>query len=170
MVRGPASVTGFYFVCLVVAELGPCSDVKVSYPEADGASRVTVESRAVPGQRGGAGNFARFTVGPRLTGIDQGSRVLSRVDTQISFLPIRPFGRVEVRKNSNPSRRIAVRVSFDVLLSSGTRTAGPNVPSSPRRRPNQPPRAHRPRPRVSSSHLTRRWRGESAANSSLKMP
>ena len=73
----------------------------------------------------------KFTVGPRLIGIDQGSRVLSRVDTQISFLPISPLGRVDARKNSNPSRRIDVRVSLDVLLSSGTRTAAPNVPSSP---------------------------------------
>src|SRR5215467_6370212 len=72
-----------------------------------------------------------FTVGLRLTGVDQGSRVLSRVDTQMSFVPIRPLGRLELRKNSSPSRRIAVRVSSYGLLSSGTRTAGPNDPSSP---------------------------------------
>ena len=45
---------------LVLAELFAGGDVEVSYPKVGwaGTSRVTVESRAVPGQCRGAGNFA----------------------------------------------------------------------------------------------------------------
>src|SRR5215469_6318180 len=78
-----------------------------------------------------------FTRAPRFTGVAQGSAVVSRVDTQISVSPVglvsfTPPGRVEDTNISSPSRRIAVRPSLDVLLSSGTRTADPNSQSSPR--------------------------------------
>src|SRR6266516_6763902 len=36
---------------------------------------------------GAPSNAVLLTVGPRLTGVDQGSRVVARVDTQMSWLP-----------------------------------------------------------------------------------
>jgi len=77
---------------------------------------VEVQSGSVPGE-GWRGR-------PRFTGGDQGSVVFARVETQMSFAPMplvaRPPGRLEVRKNSNPSRRIAERVSSNLVLGSVT--------------------------------------------------
>ena len=72
---------------------------------------------------------AVLIVGPRFTGVDQGSRVLSRVETHRSILPDPP-SRFDVMNISKPSFRIAVRVSRVGLLSSRTILARPNVPFS----------------------------------------
>src|SRR3989442_14313737 len=73
---------------------------------------------------------------PRFTGVDQESAVVSRVDTPISLAPIPlgtiPPGRLEARNIFNPSPRMAVRGSFDGLLSSAARAAGPKEPSGPK--------------------------------------
>src|SRR3989442_15484758 len=73
---------------------------------------------AVPShdRAGAPSSNSLFTGRPRFTGVDQGSVVVSRVDTQISLAPIplgaSPPGRLEAMNISSPSRRIAVRVSF----------------------------------------------------------
>ena len=68
--------------------------------------------------------------GPRFTGVDQGSDVLARVETHKSWPPCVP-ARSEVRISSKPSRRGVGNRSLALLLSSGTKTAGPKVPSLP---------------------------------------
>src|SRR5206468_6635644 len=82
---------------------------------------------------GAPSNAVLLTVAPRLAGVDQGSSVLARVDTQMSWLPTPPTrpDPSDDRNISSPSRRMAVRVSRPGAESSATSTAGPNSPSSP---------------------------------------
>ena len=58
--RGLTVVRGFFVVLLVVSELFAGGDVEVSYPKVGWARtrRVTVERRAIPGQRWGASYVA----------------------------------------------------------------------------------------------------------------
>ena len=75
------------------------------------------------------------SMGSRLTGIDHGSAVVARVETQRSWLPQPPGVRLEVTIISRPSRRrMAVRVSRRGLLSSSTLKAGPQSWSLQRER------------------------------------
>src|SRR5262245_22926372 len=80
----------------------------------------------------GAPSLAGVLIGaPTFRGVDQGSAVLARVDTQISSEGAPEASgteptRLEVMNISRPSRLIDVRVSRRGLLSSGTWTAAPN--------------------------------------------
>jgi hypothetical protein len=77
---------------------------------------------------GPASLVAVLTVGPRLTGVDQGADLVSRVDTHTSKLP-KPPGRLDPKNISNPSRLMEGRRSRDVVLTLGTGAAGPKVRS-----------------------------------------
>ena len=74
-------------------------------------------------------SYCVLIVGPRFMGVDQTSRVVSRVATHRSMRPNLPE-RSDVMNISRPSFRMAVRVSRRGLLSSGTILARPNVPFS----------------------------------------
>ena len=76
-----------------------------------------------------------FTPGPKFTGVDQVSDVVSRTDTHKSRRPM-PLtsggpGRFESKNTSSPSGRMVGRKSFCSVLSSGIKTAGPNEPLAP---------------------------------------
>jgi hypothetical protein len=65
-----------------------------------------------------------LTVGPRLTGVDQGASRLGRDDLHRSLDPLPP-GRVEKKKISRPSRVRVGRFSWSGLLSFGISAAEP---------------------------------------------
>src|SRR5918999_5545570 len=72
---------------------------------------------------------AVFTAAPRLTGADQGSWTLSRVEIQTSCPPSVP-DRFEEKTSSRPSLRTFGWISFAAAsFSSATGAAGPKLPS-----------------------------------------
>src|SRR2546422_10744637 len=68
---------------------------------------------------------------PTLTGGVHGAPNAGRVETQMSCEPPALPARFDDRNSSRPSNRIVGRRSLRALLSSATRTAGPDAPSGP---------------------------------------
>src|SRR6266446_29635 len=94
----------------------------------------SAENRSVrpSADRLGCASLASVLTGdPRLMGVDHGAPNAGRVATQMSCEPPALPGRSDDRNSSRPSKRIVGRRSLPSLLSSSTRTAGPNVPPCP---------------------------------------
>src|ERR1700682_1952580 len=89
--------------------------------------RFEKKCRLVPSwdKNGAPSSYALLTTAPTLTGTDQVADVLARVATHMSIKPFPP-SRSDVMKISRPSLRSHTRVSRFGLLSSATRTPGPN--------------------------------------------
>src|SRR5918994_7296281 len=82
-------------------------------------------------REGRVSDAAVFTDVPRLTGVDQGSSTLSRVETYTSCRPWAPgYGWLEDRTISRPSLRTFGWMSLPGLFSSTMGEAGPKLPSA----------------------------------------
>src|SRR5439155_1078004 len=102
-------------------------------PQPTAPGRVDCKYRLVPSKEraGRASISVVLTVGPRFTGVDQGSDVLARVATHRSSAPSVPV-RSEANRISRPSCRIAGCRSSDEEFSSVTGAPGPYDPSGRR--------------------------------------
>src|SRR2546422_42659 len=102
-----------------------------SRPLPPGRSAVNRSVRPSADRLGCASLASVLTGNPRLMGVLHGAPNAGRVVTQMSCEPAALPGRSDDRNSSRPSKRIVGRKSLPSLLSSSTRTAGPNVPPGP---------------------------------------